>query len=124
MAVRHGATLDVDDMIGKSEFAGHDDGDSRERFSEPPSDRLPASEESLSCERAFGIAPFAVDRAMVLDYLADVRETEWCLVRGFTSAVRSTISPPSTSGNASRCGRRSHRMWFRRDIRLSNSMPL
>jgi hypothetical protein len=43
---------------------------------EPPSDRLPASEESLSCGRALGIAPFSVDRAMLLDYLADVRETE------------------------------------------------
>jgi acyl dehydratase len=43
---------------------------------EPPRDRLPASEESLSCGRALGIAPFSVDRAMLLDYLADVRETE------------------------------------------------
>jgi hypothetical protein len=43
---------------------------------EPPSDRLPASEESLSPGRALGIAPFAVDRAMLLDYLAEVRESE------------------------------------------------
>jgi hypothetical protein len=43
---------------------------------EPPSDRLPASEESLSPGRALGIAPFTVDRAMLLDYLAEVRETE------------------------------------------------
>jgi acyl dehydratase len=46
------------------------------RPAEPPRDRLPASEESLSHGRALGIVPFAVDRAMLLDYLAEVRETE------------------------------------------------
>jgi hypothetical protein len=44
--------------------------------SEPQSDRLPASEETLSPGRLLGIVPFAIDRAMLLDYLADVRETE------------------------------------------------
>jgi acyl dehydratase len=43
---------------------------------EPPSDRPPASEESLAPGRALGVMPFAVDRAMLLDYLAEVRETE------------------------------------------------
>lgn len=43
---------------------------------EPPRDRPPASEESLAPGRALGIAPFAVDRAMLLDYLDAVRETE------------------------------------------------
>ena len=42
----------------------------------PPNDRLPASEESLAPGRALGIAPFTIDRAMLLDYLAEVRETE------------------------------------------------
>jgi hypothetical protein len=42
----------------------------------PPGDRPPASEASLSPGRALGIAPFLVDRAMLLDYLAEVRETE------------------------------------------------
>jgi hypothetical protein len=43
---------------------------------EPPRDRPPASEETLSPGRALGIVPFAVDQAMLLDYLAEVRETE------------------------------------------------
>jgi hypothetical protein len=43
---------------------------------EPPNNRLPASEDSLSCGRLLGIVPFAIDRAMLLDYLDDVRETE------------------------------------------------
>jgi acyl dehydratase len=43
---------------------------------EPPSDRLPASEEALSPGRALGIVPFAIGRTTLLDYLADVRETE------------------------------------------------
>jgi hypothetical protein len=43
---------------------------------EPPIDRPPASEESLSVGRALGIAPFVVDRAMLLNYLDEVRETE------------------------------------------------
>ena len=99
--------------------------------------------------RALGIAPFAVDRAMLLDYLAEVRESESMyraeglvhpgqilrlanmalvqnVVLGPWIYVGSKVNnlAPSTSGNASRCGRRSHRMWSRRDIRLSNSMPL
>jgi acyl dehydratase len=43
---------------------------------EPPVDRPPASEESLAPGRALGIAPFTIDRAMLLDYLAEIRETE------------------------------------------------
>ena len=43
---------------------------------EPPGDRPPASEESLTPGRALGIAPFTIDRAMLLDYLAEIRETE------------------------------------------------
>ena len=43
---------------------------------EPPRERPPASEETLASGRALGIVPFAVDRAMLLDYLAEVRETE------------------------------------------------
>ena len=43
---------------------------------EPPGDRPPASEDSLACGRALGIAPVVVDRGMLLDYLAEVRETE------------------------------------------------
>lgn len=43
---------------------------------EPPRERPPASELSLAPGRALGIAPFAVDRAMLLDYLDEVRETE------------------------------------------------
>ena len=43
---------------------------------EPPSDRPPACEELLSPGRALGIAPFAIDRTMLLDYLAEVRENE------------------------------------------------
>jgi hypothetical protein len=46
------------------------------RPAEPPSDRPPASEASLAPGRALGVAPFAIDRAMLLDYLAEVRETE------------------------------------------------
>ena len=42
----------------------------------PPSERPPASEESLAPGRPLGIAPFAIDHAMLLDYLAEVRETE------------------------------------------------
>lgn len=43
---------------------------------EVPSDRPPASEETLAPGRALGIAPVAIDRAMLLDYLAEIRETE------------------------------------------------
>jgi hypothetical protein len=43
---------------------------------EPPRHRLPASEESLLPGRALGIVPVAIDRAMLLEYLADIRETE------------------------------------------------
>jgi acyl dehydratase len=42
----------------------------------PPTDRPPASEESLAPGRMLGIGPFAIDRAMLLDYLAEIRETE------------------------------------------------
>jgi acyl dehydratase len=42
----------------------------------PATDRVPASEESLAPGRPLGIAPFTIDRAMLLDYLAEVRETE------------------------------------------------
>ena len=61
---------------------------------EPASDRLPASEESLSPGRALGIAPFAVDRVMLLNYLAEVRETEpMYRAEGWSIPVKSCGSP-------------------------------
>jgi acyl dehydratase len=43
---------------------------------EPPNDRPLASEQSLAPGCALGIAPFAIDRAMLLDYLTEIRESE------------------------------------------------
>lgn len=43
---------------------------------EPPRERVPASEEALARGRTLGIAPLTVDRAMLLDYIDEVRESE------------------------------------------------
>ena len=42
----------------------------------PPAERPKASETSLAPGRALGIAPIAIDRAVLLTYLEEIRETE------------------------------------------------
>ncbi len=42
----------------------------------PPAERPPVSEESLKPGRALGITPVTIDRAMLVSYLEDIRETE------------------------------------------------